>query len=45
MILTLPNPSLQASATAVVPETSSLQLASGVLSQLNLPPDDLHEAG
>ena len=45
MILTLPNRSLQAGASAAVPETSSLQLASGVLSQLNLAPDDLPEAG
>ena len=37
---------LQAGATAVVPETlePSLQLASAVLSQLNMPPDDVQEA-
>lgn len=36
----------QAGATAVVPETlePSLQLASAVLSQLNMPPDDVQEA-
>lgn len=37
---------MQAGATAVVPETlePSLQLASAVLSQLNMPPDDVQEA-
>jgi hypothetical protein len=36
----------QAGATAVVPETlePGLQLASAVLSQLNMPPDDVQEA-
>lgn len=44
--MTLPNPCVQAGATAVVPETlePSLQLASAVLSQLNMPPDDVQEA-
>lgn len=37
---------VQAGATAVVPETlePGLQLASAVLSQLNMPPDDVQEA-
>ena len=36
---------MQAGASAVVPETlePSLQLASAVLSQLNMPPRDVHE--
>ena len=39
-------PGTQAGATAVVPETlePGLQLASAVLSNLNMPPDDVQEA-
>lgn len=42
----LTHPGLQAGATAVVPETlePGLQLASAVLSNLNMPPDDVQEA-
>lgn len=43
---TLTRPGTQAGATAVVPETlePGLQLASAVLSNLNMPPDDVQEA-
>ena len=43
---TLSPPGAQAGATAVVPETlePGLQLASAVLSNLNMPPDDVQEA-
>ena len=43
---TLTQPGTQAGATAVVPETlePGLQLASAVLSNLNMPPDDVQEA-
>ena len=43
---TLTRPRAQAGATAVVPETlePGLQLASAVLSNLNMPPDDVQEA-
>ena len=42
----LTQPGMQAGATAVVPETlePGLQLASAVLSNLNMPPDDVQEA-